>query len=106
MDLRVFALMLCAGVWFADVQGAIPKCCVATSKHFPQSLLMSVERYEMQNSHGPCDIEALILYANGKKYCSDLRVRRILRRLKQMRHAQTDLTHEKLMLQASTSVNF
>lgn len=89
MDLRVVALVF---IGIISIQGAIPKCCVATSKHFPRSILLNVEQVEIQHSHGACEIKAVILYANGKKYCANPKVRRILKELEQIRRMKRQIS--------------
>ncbi|CAB1318500.1 unnamed protein product [Coregonus sp. 'balchen'] len=86
MDLRVLALMLCVTIY--SIQGAIPKCCVGTSRSIPLSILMRVERYDVQHSHGACEINAVVLHANGRKYCANPRVKKIVRAAMQIRQAQ------------------
>ncbi|XP_052360208.1 C-C motif chemokine 27b [Oncorhynchus keta] len=92
MDLRVLAFVLCVTIY--SIQGAIPKCCVGTSRNIPLSLLMRVERYDVQHNHGACEIDAVVLHANGRKYCADPRVKKVLGVAMQIRKAQ--LMREKL----------
>lgn len=42
------------------LSGAIPKCCVGTSRNIPLSILMRVERYDVQHNHGACEIDAVV----------------------------------------------
>uniref|UniRef100_A0A4W5PZZ6 Chemokine interleukin-8-like domain-containing protein n=1 Tax=Hucho hucho TaxID=62062 RepID=A0A4W5PZZ6_9TELE len=86
MDLRVLALVLCVAIY--SIQGAIPKCCVRTSRSIPLSTLMRVERYDVQHSHGACEIDAVVLHVNGRRYCADPRVKKVLRVAMQIRQAQ------------------
>ncbi|XP_072514510.1 C-C motif chemokine 27b [Salminus brasiliensis] len=57
MDLRVLLLVLC--IAFTSVQGAVPKCCVQTSR-VPLTILQEVEKFDVQSRHGACDIDALV----------------------------------------------
>ncbi|KAG7476573.1 hypothetical protein MATL_G00084420 [Megalops atlanticus] len=85
MDLKVAAvlLVLCATVTITE--GAIPKCCVATTKLIPPHILRKVDKFDVQTSHGTCEIDALILHVKGKKYCAHPDVKRILRQVQRNR---------------------
>ncbi|KAL0965526.1 hypothetical protein UPYG_G00282460 [Umbra pygmaea] len=72
MDLRVLILLL--GVTVYSIHGAIPKCCTGTSRNIPLKILKRVERCYFQNNDGACDIKALVLLTNKKKYCAHPRL--------------------------------
>ncbi|KAL7885113.1 hypothetical protein AOLI_G00078830 [Acnodon oligacanthus] len=80
MELRVTALLLlvvCA-IIFTTTEGGVPQCCVRVSSNISCKNLHKVQKYEVQETSGSCDIPALILHMKGKTYCADLRYEKIL----------------------------
>lgn len=43
-----------------DAAAGIPKCCIRTKMNIPARLLVRVDRLDMQQSSGACDIDALL----------------------------------------------
>ncbi|KAG9263025.1 C-C motif chemokine 27b [Astyanax mexicanus] len=84
MDLRVLLLLLTFTFTFTCIQGAVPKCCVQTSR-IPLSILQEVEKVEVQSRHGACEIDALVLHHNGKKYCAKPRAKKVLETLRHIK---------------------
>ncbi|KAL6472380.1 hypothetical protein MHYP_G00185680 [Metynnis hypsauchen] len=75
MDLKVLLLVL--SITFTSVQGAVPTCCVQTSR-IPLAILQEVEKYDVQNRNGVCEIDAVVLHHKGKKYCALPRAKTVL----------------------------
>ncbi|XP_056150313.1 C-C motif chemokine 27b [Lampris incognitus] len=63
-------------------EGGIPKCCVRTSKHIPPHIRSRIWSWQVQHSNGACDINAVILYVEGrtKALCAHPKVIQMLRR--------------------------
>uniref|UniRef100_A0A3B1ISS3 Chemokine interleukin-8-like domain-containing protein n=1 Tax=Astyanax mexicanus TaxID=7994 RepID=A0A3B1ISS3_ASTMX len=59
-------------------------CCVQTSR-IPLSILQEVEKVEVQSRHGACEIDALVLHHNGKKYCAKPRAKKVLETLRHIK---------------------
>ncbi|KAJ8262828.1 hypothetical protein COCON_G00152850 [Conger conger] len=85
---KLLALSLLIWVLSLTCEGAIPKCCVATSKAMSPSLLRRMERIEVQSSAGVCNINALIVHVKGKKYCVHVAARNILNRVLKRRRGK------------------
>ncbi|KAG7481163.1 hypothetical protein MATL_G00063780 [Megalops atlanticus] len=85
MSLKVVTLflLLCA-IIIIITEGAIPKCCVTTSKSIPGYILRKTERFDFQSRRGVCEIDSLILYAKGKKYCAHPMVKRRLKKIQKL----------------------
>ncbi|XP_061881474.1 C-C motif chemokine 27a [Entelurus aequoreus] len=78
MDLKVAAVTLClCALAFHSTEGGFPKCCVKTRDSVPRIKLMMVRKWHMQESSGPCDINAFVLYVAGRKkpICAHPKVR-------------------------------
>ncbi|XP_053332048.1 C-C motif chemokine 27b [Clarias gariepinus] len=87
MDFKILLLVMC--ITFASVQGAIPRCCLKTAPLY-RDLVRRAWYFEIQNTNGPCEIEALVLYFKGnikiktacvplwqKKYLPDWKLKKI-----------------------------
>ncbi|KAM7416005.1 hypothetical protein PAMA_018197 [Pampus argenteus] len=86
MDLKiVFAIVCLCALSITSTEARIPKCCASTRNVHVQTL-MRVERWDVQESNGACDISALILHVRGMKYaiCAHPRVKKLLTWLKWM----------------------
>nr|XP_057927283.1 C-C motif chemokine 27a [Doryrhamphus excisus] len=85
MDLKVAVVTLClCTLAFHSTEGGILKCCVKTRQSVPRIKLMTVRRWYMQDSSGPCDISALILHVAGQKkpICAHPTVRKHLKQIR------------------------
>ncbi|KAG5261762.1 hypothetical protein AALO_G00288060 [Alosa alosa] len=81
MDFRALVLILFLSL---PTIVAIPKCCVKTPI-VPINILMMVNKYDVQSSYGICDIDAVKLHVNGKRYCAHPKVIKILELLEKRR---------------------
>ncbi|XP_062384452.1 C-C motif chemokine 27b [Sardina pilchardus] len=84
MDFRALVLILCLSL---PTIGAIPKCCVKTPI-VPLNILMLVNKYDVQHSHGICDIDAIKLHVKGRRYCAHPKVLKVLEMLEEKRRLQ------------------
>ncbi|NXE91713.1 CCL28 protein, partial [Menura novaehollandiae] len=60
-------------------------CCMKISDEIPKGILRRVERFEIQKADGPCHLEAVILYTEGKKFCVSPWIRTVKKMMK-MKH--------------------
>ncbi|XP_040928174.1 C-C motif chemokine 27a [Betta splendens] len=68
MDLKVVCVVAClCALALAPAEGAIPKCCVRTRSYVSAQLVRNAYRIDIQDSTGPCDIDAVILYVKYRK---------------------------------------
>ncbi|KAJ8413967.1 hypothetical protein AAFF_G00065650 [Aldrovandia affinis] len=92
MALRLAALFLAPLLLLCTLsipsEGAIPKCCVTTSKLIQPSILRKVESVIIQKSSGVCEVPALILIVKGRAFCAHPAVLKILKKI-QKRQGQT-----------------
>ncbi|KAK2823252.1 hypothetical protein Q7C36_019852 [Tachysurus vachellii] len=79
MDFKILLLILC--ITFTAVQGFIPPCCIATAP-IRGGLLKRVEKFTIQKINGRCDINALVLHVNGKRYCAPVKQKKLLQKLR------------------------
>ncbi|XP_006789907.1 C-C motif chemokine 27a [Neolamprologus brichardi] len=85
MDVKVVLVIVCLCILaITSSEAGIPKCCLHTMKKIRPRTLMNVKRWEMQESNGACDIQALVLYVEGyaKPICAHPSERRRLKRMK------------------------
>ncbi|KAJ8285403.1 hypothetical protein GJAV_G00026410 [Gymnothorax javanicus] len=80
----LLALFLFIWVCSLTSEGAIPRCCVATSKMSPR-LLRKAERIEYQSSGGVCDISAFIVHIKRRKYCVNPSMKKLIRKMRPRR---------------------
>ncbi|KAK2823251.1 hypothetical protein Q7C36_019851 [Tachysurus vachellii] len=79
MDFKILLLILC--ISFTAVQGFIPPCCIATAP-IMRGMLRRVEKFTIQKMNGRCDINALVVYVNGRRLCAPVKQKKLLKRLK------------------------
>ncbi|XP_051972881.1 C-C motif chemokine 27b [Xyrauchen texanus] len=91
MDLIVLGIFL--SITFSAVQGATPKCCIATMKRFPLELLQSVKKYDIQSSQGSCDIDALVLHVKDKRLCAERKMEKILKTIQKSKMRNRRKSH-------------
>nr|XP_049619583.1 C-C motif chemokine 27a isoform X2 [Syngnathus scovelli] len=61
MELKTIVVTLClVALAIHSTEGGIIKCCVKTRKTIPKPVLMKVHSWYLQDSTGPCDIDALV----------------------------------------------
>ncbi|XP_068167480.1 C-C motif chemokine 27a [Antennarius striatus] len=81
MDLKVAVVIVCLCAFtITPIEAGIPKCCITTKNQIPAHVLFKVQRFDVQQSTGACDIPALILHVKGKKkpICAHPKVKRFL----------------------------
>ncbi|XP_041644061.1 C-C motif chemokine 27a [Cheilinus undulatus] len=68
MDLKVFFVTVFLFAFaITSLEAVLPKCCVKTKKNISPIILRKVTGWEMQQSNGACDINALILHVKGMR---------------------------------------
>ncbi|XP_072289434.1 C-C motif chemokine 27a [Eucyclogobius newberryi] len=88
MDLKVVFLGVCLCAFAVTYsQAGIPKCCISTKMDVPLRILLKVQRWEIQQSNGACDISAVILHVKNfqKPICVHPKVKKALIRLQRRR---------------------
>ncbi|XP_057687652.1 C-C motif chemokine 27a [Corythoichthys intestinalis] len=96
MDLKVVVLTLCLVALAIDsTEGGISKCCMNTRKTVPKLVLRKVQTWYMQDSSGPCDIDALVLYVVvwKKPICVHPNMEKDLKRVLKMKKMRLGKTH-------------
>ncbi|NWI57103.1 CCL28 protein, partial [Calyptomena viridis] len=61
-------------------------CCMKISDEIPKGILRRVETFEIQKAHGLCNLEAVILYIENKKFCVSPQIRKVKKWMKKMKH--------------------
>uniref|UniRef100_A0A8C9WX11 Chemokine interleukin-8-like domain-containing protein n=1 Tax=Sander lucioperca TaxID=283035 RepID=A0A8C9WX11_SANLU len=87
MDMKVAFVIAClCTLAITSTEAGIPKCCITTKMNIPVALLLKVQRWDIQQSSGACDIPALILYVKERKkpICAHPKVKRTLMVLQRM----------------------
>ncbi|XP_003446135.3 C-C motif chemokine 27a [Oreochromis niloticus] len=82
MDVKVgFVIVFLCTLAITSTEAGIPKCCMSTKSDIRARILMNVQRWEMQESNGACDIQALVLYVKNfkKPVCAHPNLRRKLK---------------------------
>ncbi|KAJ8287208.1 hypothetical protein GJAV_G00048910 [Gymnothorax javanicus] len=77
LRIAVVLLVLCASVTVTE--GSSFQCCVAVTHKIPRRILKRVDSIVMQKKAGACEIEAVVLHVDKKKYCAS---KELLPRLK------------------------
>ncbi|XP_061529362.1 C-C motif chemokine 27a [Phycodurus eques] len=96
MGLKVVVVTLCLVALAIDsTEGGISKCCIKTRKNVPKPVLMKVRRWYMQDSRGPCDIDALVMYAGPwkKPICAHPNVEKDLNRVQKIKQMRLGKAH-------------
>ncbi|XP_051924502.1 C-C motif chemokine 27a [Hippocampus zosterae] len=96
MDLKMIAMTLCLVVLASDsTEGGISKCCVKTRKNIPKPVLMKVQTWYLQDGRGPCDIDALVIFAGAwkKPICADPSLENDLNRVRKMQQIRLGKAH-------------
>ncbi|XP_070690450.1 C-C motif chemokine 27a [Pempheris klunzingeri] len=86
MDLKVaFAVVCLCALAIISTEAGIPRCCITTKRYIHPRVLQKVQRWEMQQSSGACDIPALILYGRDMRrpICAHPKVKTVLMRLQE-----------------------
>ncbi|NXM91334.1 CCL28 protein, partial [Oenanthe oenanthe] len=60
-------------------------CCTKISDEIPKGILRRVQRFDIQEAHGPCHLEAIILHMKGKKFCVNPWNRKVKKMMKKMK---------------------
>ncbi|XP_037114344.1 C-C motif chemokine 27a [Syngnathus acus] len=87
MELKTVVVTLCLVALAIDsTEGGIIKCCVKTRKTIPKPVLMKVQSWYLQDSTGPCDIDALVMYVGAwkKPICADPSMEKDLNRVQKI----------------------
>ncbi|XP_077378778.1 C-C motif chemokine 27a [Festucalex cinctus] len=88
MDLKMIVVILCLVALAIDsTEGGISKCCVKTRNTIPKPILVKVQTWYMQDSNGPCDIDALVIYVGAwkKPICAHPSMEKDLKRILKMK---------------------
>uniref|UniRef100_A0A669BTP7 Uncharacterized LOC100708162 n=1 Tax=Oreochromis niloticus TaxID=8128 RepID=A0A669BTP7_ORENI len=68
MDVKVgFVIVFLCTLAITSTEAGIPKCCMSTKSDIRARILMNVQRWEMQESNGACDIQALVVFVKGSE---------------------------------------
>ncbi|XP_070760600.1 C-C motif chemokine 27a [Enoplosus armatus] len=89
MDLKVVSVIVClCALAIAFSEAGIPKCCITTKRKINPRVLLKVQRWEVQQNNGACDINALLLYVKNRRtpICAHPKVKDVLK------HSQKPLT--------------
>uniref|UniRef100_A0A3Q0R598 Chemokine interleukin-8-like domain-containing protein n=1 Tax=Amphilophus citrinellus TaxID=61819 RepID=A0A3Q0R598_AMPCI len=79
MDVKlVFVIVCLCALAIISAEAGIPKCCMTTKQDIKPQTLMRVQRWELQQSNGACEIQALVLYVRGfkKPICAPLTIKK------------------------------
>ncbi|TKS78249.1 C-C motif chemokine 28 [Collichthys lucidus] len=97
MDLKVAFVIVClCALAITSTKAGIPKCCIKTKTHIPKQVLMNVQRWNMQQSTGACDIPALILHVKNmsRPICAHPKwLEVVLSRQQKMKHKKRRATY-------------
>ncbi|KAJ8338683.1 hypothetical protein SKAU_G00354690 [Synaphobranchus kaupii] len=80
MDLKVAVFLLVLFAAATVSEGGAFQCCVTVKHKIPRRIVQNVDKCDVQRKGGFCEIEAVILYVKGKKYCASLKNLLTLRR--------------------------
>ncbi|NXP20527.1 CCL28 protein, partial [Scytalopus superciliaris] len=61
-------------------------CCRQVSEEIPKGILQRVEWFEIQKADGLCNLEAVILHIEDKKFCVSPHIKRVKKWMKKMKH--------------------
>ncbi|XP_028852617.1 C-C motif chemokine 27a [Denticeps clupeoides] len=90
MDLRVACLLLFLSATFIGTEGG-PKCCLSVSRTIPDNILLKVKTHSLQTTSGECDINAIILHTERKRFCAPLKILSRLQKLMKYRNRKSQL---------------